>query len=207
MAVPSPLASLRLRGTKQIFEEKSQELQFDRSDPDTAQLIGRFLLLRDFDGKPYSESYYIESVNKDREALRSRTARTVPDDLSEEMKLNFEALHRESPLITAGDELAAVQDDLKQCFQQGPPNFTLDYISRALAFLKLFDNIERRLRDLRNPVYVEVFEKKPPGETPRVSLVEKAMSKMDKECLRVMAEEIQNSRSLFDFDDFSYFKF
>ncbi|CAJ2511501.1 Uu.00g071260.m01.CDS01 [Anthostomella pinea] len=62
-----------------------------------------------------------------------------------------------------------------------------------------FAQFENRLKAIRNPLYVQVYETDDPlvKEFPRVGLVGLALEVQDDECLRVMADEFQNPRAGF----------
>ncbi|POS75258.1 hypothetical protein DHEL01_v206346 [Diaporthe helianthi] len=186
------LAELRLCGIKQIVDETTQKVGFHRSDLSSTVLIERWLRTRTASGKIFSESELIDMVNDHRKIWRYRKESTIPDRVAEAGKPKTQAIDGENWLvISAKDELIMVREELKL-----ESTKDLNYTSMSVGFLKLFDRIEERLKNARNPVYVKAFENQPPDKTmsARVSMVLDAMSQRNQQCLEVMAEEIQMSQ-------------
>ncbi|KUJ19339.1 uncharacterized protein LY89DRAFT_731741 [Mollisia scopiformis] len=76
------------------------------------------------------------------------------------------------------------------------PLSSLNYIFVTIRFMMVFMQIEERLKALRNPVWVQAYEQDPTMmKEKRASLTVLALAGGDEECLRVMAEVFEKSRS------------
>lgn len=78
------------------------------------------------------------------------------------------------------------------------PVSSLNYIWVAVRFFMLFDVMEKKLKEVKNKVYMRAFETDRAWErAKRSGLVFLAMETQDDECLRIMAHEFQNPRAGF----------
>lgn len=78
------------------------------------------------------------------------------------------------------------------------PLSSLDYTFLTAQFMMLFMEVEDRLRELRNPLYVEAYEKnKVLMQEKRCALTALVLGGDDDECMRVFAEEFDKMRSGF----------
>ncbi|KAI2470526.1 hypothetical protein F4781DRAFT_175854 [Annulohypoxylon bovei var. microspora] len=79
------------------------------------------------------------------------------------------------------------------------PLLSLNYAWVTIVFIRLFTIMEDKLKETRNPLYVQAYEEAR-GELrreKRLGLVMLALSEQDDECLKIMAEVFQNPRAGF----------
>lgn len=78
------------------------------------------------------------------------------------------------------------------------PLLSLNYIWVAARIMVMYMNLEKKLDELRNPMYIEAYEKQQRFErNRRVGLTLMAMTSEDDECLKAMAAEFEYSRAGF----------
>ncbi|KAI0966820.1 hypothetical protein F4678DRAFT_267352 [Xylaria arbuscula] len=100
--------------------------------------------------------------------------------------------------VSGRDLLSLLQLDISNDICGDIPLSSLNYIWIMIRFMMLFHQFENRLRELRNPLYVQAYETDPLWKKhKRVGLAYLALHVQDEECLRVMAREFQDPRSGF----------
>ncbi|KAL2015681.1 hypothetical protein VTK56DRAFT_5038 [Thermocarpiscus australiensis] len=100
--------------------------------------------------------------------------------------------HRTSRELSKRDLLEFAKVDIFNDICGRLPLSGLNYIWVTAVLMMHFVSIEKELRRRRNPVYVRVYETGPgPLKEKRGGLTTVALEEQDDECLRVMAEKLQ----------------
>ncbi|KAK8078348.1 hypothetical protein PG996_004518 [Apiospora saccharicola] len=107
--------------------------------------------------------------------------------------------------ISSMQLLGMMEFDLRKDIHGGRPLSGLNLVRLAVHFISAFKNIVESLREQRNPTYIRVYEADEPWDRPKpVMLTYFALRQFDKQCLRTMAEVLENSRP--EMNDFVYFE-
>ncbi|OHW90512.1 hypothetical protein CSPAE12_10884, partial [Colletotrichum incanum] len=102
------------------------------------------------------------------------------------------------PQPTREQLLRLVKKDIYNDVCGDAPSSGINYFWVTIKIMFLYRDIERQLRDMRNPLYTELFRAGQPDK--RLRLVIRTLNIRDEVCLLVMAGAIQDSRaSLKDF--------
>ncbi|KAL6401145.1 hypothetical protein AUP68_16871 [Ilyonectria robusta] len=100
--------------------------------------------------------------------------------------------------LAGRDLLSAIQVDIRNDVSGTMPVSSLNYIWVTCYFFMLFMTIEDRLKELQNPLYLRAYNSPGPwGSQKRSALVSFVMQVEDEECMRVMAEIFDESRTGF----------
>lgn len=140
---------------------------------------------------------------------RSPEMDTLPPSFMESVAPNGE-LAGELPKLTGGpsqprdvrlagrDLLSSIQADIRNDVSGTMPVSSLNYIWVTCYFFMLFMKIEDRLKELENPLYLRAYNSPSPwGSQKRSALVSFVMQVEDEECMRVMADLFDESRTGF----------
>ncbi|KAF4981710.1 hypothetical protein FZEAL_2512 [Fusarium zealandicum] len=100
--------------------------------------------------------------------------------------------------MSGRDLLSLIKMDVASDVAGMLPLSSLNYVAVTIAFLFMFDTIEKRLKEQKSPVYVEAYEKPGPfGNEKRVGLTLVALAQQDDECLKIIADVFEEHRSGF----------
>ena len=193
----SVLGMLRLSETKQVLDTTTGEKCLEATG-----LVKRFRAA----GMAEAELIKMASIVLDQEKEDIPDAGTIPAMAAiysqgkyKDYKHGFAAnpfAHRKNKMKTGKTLLDLLRLDLFADVCGMKPVSSINYILVTVHFLLVFGRIEDRLRELRNPLYVQMYEQAPPGmrRTRRAALVIAAMAEEDPDTLRICAEVLQDPR-------------
>ncbi|GKT89786.1 hypothetical protein CT0861_03589 [Colletotrichum tofieldiae] len=136
---------------------------------------------------------------------RAKVELKVDDD---ELLGMANALKRVGPDRQAGHQLTGeqilrlVKKDIYSDVCGDAPSSGINYFWVTINIMFLYMNIERQLRDSRNPLYTELFRAGQPDK--RLRLIVRALHTRDEVCLLAMAGVIQDTRA--SLKDFAYWE-
>ncbi|KAL2825294.1 hypothetical protein BDW59DRAFT_161774 [Aspergillus cavernicola] len=189
--VPSILAALRVVQTKTVFDPATRKLALQETE-----------LVKRFKSKGFTEKNIYDLASA---FDTGKVRQNIPDDVRASIPLpeGF-TIHGEQPSRSDCNKgglsnelfLRIIELDLKGDVGIGlRPMLGLNYISATTHMMMVFNSMEDKLQQLRNPLWVDAYEGSPvQTRNKRGSLTLLALQEENEECLRVMAECFDNIR-------------
>ncbi|KAE8454217.1 hypothetical protein EG329_005142 [Mollisiaceae sp. DMI_Dod_QoI] len=192
----SSLGSLRIGQTKEVTDAATGKKVLERT----------FLV-----NQALAQGVDDETLMKVKSMLQERNSNTDVDGIPEALLPPLPEGYRRGrplefgrsnagtkPISSDRDLLSILKMDIVSDIASARPLSSLNYVWVTVRFMMLFMQIEDRLKELRNPLWVRAYdEDSTMMREKRASLTVLALAGDDEECLQVMAEEFENPRSGF----------
>ncbi|KAJ3539184.1 hypothetical protein NM208_g5593 [Fusarium decemcellulare] len=172
----------RIGGTKKIVDPDTKRIRLEETplpNPHPPQSVMDAMAPEGFQMMPALEGVY------------SYFPGGIPDSTTKQAP-------KKSNGFSGTDLLDIVRMDVVRDVQGHRPLSCFNHLSVAISFLIMFSKIEDRLREAKDPAYIEAFERPlPRGVAKRAALTVLALSDEHDETLRLIAEVMDSRRSGF----------
>ncbi|KAG9685704.1 hypothetical protein KCU95_g12157, partial [Aureobasidium melanogenum] len=188
-----------------IFRRKSQLLVYHESDWDPARLIENlesdysllvsFATVRDRDKLGKSDerdpflSLYRENATAFNGIFANESSSNTPD--ANEFTASTQRLGHSEYGPTGLGQLRLAELDLINDISHQVPLSAIDYTWLTIKFMTIFDAVEARLFELRNPLFFQCIPYHKNGRMAQLQILIKREMPGHKECLEVLAEELK----------------
>ncbi|KAH0346581.1 hypothetical protein KCU81_g3932, partial [Aureobasidium melanogenum] len=188
-----------------IFRRKSQLLVYHESDWDPARLIENlesdysllvsFATVRDRDKLGKSDerdpflSLYRENATAFNGIFANESSSNTPD--ANEFTASTQRLGHSEYGPTGLGQLRLAELDLINDISHQVPLSAIDYTWLTIKFMTIFDAVEKRLFELRNPLFFQCIPYHKNGRMAQLQILIKREIPGHKECLEVLAHELK----------------